>query len=63
MPNSKADKVAIPVITPTTKLVKAGLSTKAAKEMLPAMIRAWMALYDDLVVMLDHTVLMCVQVW
>ena len=44
MSNSKADKVVMLVIAPTVKLVQAGVSTKTAKEMLPAMIRAWMAL-------------------
>ena len=37
----------MPVIAPAIKLVKAGLSTKTAKEMLPAMIRAWMALVEQ----------------
>ena len=47
MSNSKADKVVMPVIAPTVKLVQAGVSTKTAKEMLPAMIRAWMALVAE----------------
>ena len=37
----------MPVISPTVKVVKAGLSTRTGKEMLPGMIRAWMALVEQ----------------